>query len=108
MLQSGIPNPPFTIRHPQSPIRYPTSNITMHFPIFQLINFSIILIVLIFLIKYIWDMFFGENYEPPAWKLARKEGKLNHDLLKAARNYPDKIRLYNFWLQIQRIEKARF
>lgn len=52
-------------------------------------------------------MFFGENYEPPAWKLARKEGKLNHDLLKAARNYPDKIRLYNFWLQIQRIEKDK-
>jgi len=50
-------------------------------------------------------MFFGENYEPPAWEHARKEGKLSRELLKAARNYPDKIRLYNFWLQIQRINK---
>jgi O-methyltransferase len=50
-------------------------------------------------------VFFGENYEPPAWELARKEGKLSRELLKVSRNYPDKIRLYNFWLQIQRINK---
>ena len=50
-------------------------------------------------------MFFGESYEPPAWELARKQGTLNKKLLKASRNYPDKVRLYNFWLQIQRIEK---
>jgi len=75
----------------------------MHLPLFQLINFSIILIVLIFLIKYLWDMFFGENYEPPAWELARKEGRLSRELMKASRNYPDKIRLYNFWLQIHRL-----
>ncbi len=51
-------------------------------------------------------MFFGENYEPPAWELARKEGLLGKKLLKVTRNYPDKIRLYNFWLQIQRINKG--
>lgn len=50
-------------------------------------------------------MFFGENYEPPAWEHARKERKLSRELLKASRNYPDKIRLYNFWLQIQRINR---
>ncbi len=50
-------------------------------------------------------MFFGENYEPPTWENARKEGMLSRELLKASRNYPDKVRLYNFWLQIQRINK---
>lgn len=50
-------------------------------------------------------MFFGESYEPPAWEYARKQGTLNKNLLKVSRNYPDKVRLYNFWLQIQRIEK---
>ncbi len=50
-------------------------------------------------------MFFGESYEPPAWEHARNKGTLNKKLLKASRNYPDKVRLYNFWLQIQRIEK---
>lgn len=52
-------------------------------------------------------MFFGENYEPPAWEHARKEGRLSRELLKASRNYPDKIRLYNFWLQIQHINKDK-
>ena len=50
-------------------------------------------------------MFFGESYEPPSWEHARKQGALNKKLLKTSRNYPDKVRLYNFWLQIQRIEK---
>ena len=76
----------------------------MHFPVFYLINFSIILIVLIFLVKYLWDVFFGENYEPPAWEKSRKNGDVSKELLKASRNYPDKVRLYNFWLQVQRIQ----
>jgi O-methyltransferase len=79
----------------------------MHLPIFHLLNFSIILIVLIFLVKYMYDMFFGENYEPPAWEKARKDVGLSRELLKAARNYPDKVRLYNFWLQILRINKDK-
>jgi O-methyltransferase len=77
----------------------------MHLPLFQLLNLSIILIVLIFLIKYLWDMLFGESYEPPAWEYARKKGSLSRELLKSTRNYPDKVRLYNFWLQVQRINK---
>ena len=77
----------------------------MHLPILQLVNFSIILVVLIFLIKYSWDMFFGETYEPPAWGKARMEKQLSPELLKFSKNYPDKVRLYNFWLQIQRLEK---
>jgi O-methyltransferase len=52
-------------------------------------------------------MFFGETYEPPAWEKARKEGGLSRELLKASRNYPDKVRLYNFWIQIQRINKDK-
>jgi len=77
----------------------------MHLPILQLLNFTIILVVLIFLIKYLWDMFFGENYEPPAWEKARKEGKLSRALLKVSRNFPDKVRLYTFWLQVERLRK---
>jgi len=50
-------------------------------------------------------MFFGETYEPPAWEKARKDGKINLELLKVVCNYPDKIRLYNFWIQIQRLNK---
>lgn len=77
----------------------------MHLPILQLLNFSIILVVLIFLIKYVYDIFFGETYQPPAWEEALKAGKIDARLLKATRNYQDKVRLYTFWLQTQRIIK---
>ena len=79
----------------------------MHLPVFYLINFSIILVVLIFLVKYLWDIFFGETYEPPAWEKARKNGMLSKELIKVSRNYADKVRLYNFWLQLQHIENNR-
>ncbi len=52
-------------------------------------------------------MFFGETYEPPAWEQARKDVRLSKELLKVSRNYPDKVRLYNFWLQVQRINKNK-
>jgi O-methyltransferase len=77
----------------------------MHLPVLQLVNFAIILVVLVFLIKYSWDIFFGETYEPPEWEKARKEKQLSPELLKFSKNYPDKVRLFNFWLQIQRLEK---
>lgn len=79
----------------------------MHLPVLQLVNFVIILVVLVFLIRYSWDIFFGETYEPPAWEKARKDKQLSPELLKFSKNYPDKVRLYNFWLQIQRLEKDR-
>jgi O-methyltransferase len=107
IFKSQGPKSTYTSNILQSATRNPQSLTFMHLPIFQLLNFSIILIVLIFLVKYLYDMFFGENYEPPAWEKARKERQFSRELLKAARNYPDKVRLYNFWLQIERINKDK-
>lgn len=84
---------------------FASTNLPMHFPVLQLVNFIIILVVLIFLIKYAWDIFFGEIYEPPAWEKARKDKQLSPELLKFSKNYPDKVRLFNFWLQVQRLGK---
>jgi O-methyltransferase len=75
----------------------------MYLPVLQFINFLVILVVMIFLVKYLSDIFFGENYEPPTWEYAHKEGTINKELSRVSKNYPDKIRFYNFWLQIQRI-----
>lgn len=79
----------------------------MHLPVIQLINFTIILVVMIFLVKYLWDMFFGETYEPPALAEDRKQKRIDSRLLKLAHNYSDKVRLYNFWLQINRLETEK-
>jgi O-methyltransferase len=79
----------------------------MKIPMFQLINLAIILVVLFFLIKYMYDLFFGNGYEPVHWEKARKSGKIPPRLLKIKRNYPDKIRFFNFWLQVDRLQRER-
>jgi O-methyltransferase len=77
----------------------------MKIPVFQLINFGIILIVLVFLIRYTWDLFFGTGYSPVEWEHARKSGRISKKLLQLEKNYPDKIRFFNWWLQIERLKR---
>lgn len=77
----------------------------MHYPVLQYINFAILL-ALILLVRNAWFNFLGEFYGPPAWEQARKNRLLSPELLKARRKCHDKVRFYNFWLQIQRIEKT--
>jgi O-methyltransferase len=79
----------------------------MHLPILQMINFTLILVLLVFLVRYLWDLFFGDAYEPPLWSEAWKAGQLNTELRKAARNYGDKIRFFTLWLQFERIRKEQ-
>ena len=50
-------------------------------------------------------MLFGDSYEPVAWEQARRQKAVSKELIKAARNFPDKVRFYTLWLQMQRINK---
>jgi O-methyltransferase len=77
----------------------------MKFPIFQLINFGVILILLIFLIRYAWDLFFGSGYCPAEWAQAKKTGRIDKRLLHLQRYYPDRIRFFNWWLQVERLRR---
>jgi O-methyltransferase len=75
--------------------------------IFLVINLIIILIVFAFLIRYVWDIFFSQNYAPVAWQYARKSGELSHELISKEKKYPDKVRFFNFWFQVERLKKNR-
>ena len=79
----------------------------MDFPIFQSINLILLAIVLIFLTFHLWDTFFGSYHAPESYKQAKREGKLTKSLLKLERSASDKIRFYNFWLQIERLKHDR-
>ena len=43
--------------------------------------------------------------KPKAWTHAVKAGDISSELLKAHKKYNDRIRFYNIWMQIRRIEK---
>jgi hypothetical protein len=64
----------------------------MPISIFQLINFTIILVVFVLLIRYAWGMFFDENYQPVEWLYKKKQGLITKELLKLEKNYADKVR----------------
>ena len=76
----------------------------MKIPVFQLINLGVILVVLAFLVRYAWDLFFGKGYSPVEWEHARKSGQVSRKLLQLEKNYPDKVRFYNWWFQIERLK----
>ncbi|MCX6287396.1 MAG: class I SAM-dependent methyltransferase [Bacteroidetes bacterium] len=79
----------------------------MKIPVFQIINYSLIILVVILFVRYLWDVIFNPNYQPPGWRNARKEGRLSRTLLKLEKNYPDKVRFFNFWFQVERLKKEQ-
>jgi len=79
----------------------------MGVPVFQLLNFSLILIVLVIFIRFMWDVFFDNNYKPAGWQHAVQEGMISKRLQQLERNYPDKVRFFNWWFQVERLRKAK-
>jgi O-methyltransferase len=77
----------------------------MKIPVFQLINLGIILVVLVFLVRYAWDLFFGKGYSPTEWEHARKSGNFSRKLVHLEKNYPDKVRFFNWWFQVERLKR---
>lgn len=71
--------------------------------LFQYINVSLILIILILLIRYVGDLYSLRSHRPLAWNKARKEGRLSREVVKMERLYRDKVRFFNWWLQIERL-----
>ena len=79
----------------------------MKISLFQMVNIVIILIVFFFLIWYLWDIFFDRGYFPAEWAKARKAGKISKRLLNLQKRYPDKVRFFNWWLQVERLKREK-
>jgi O-methyltransferase len=61
--------------------------------------------VMLILIRFIFMNYTGRVRKPQAWVHAVKEGRISSELLKLEKKYDDRIRLYNIWLQIERLNK---
>jgi O-methyltransferase len=61
--------------------------------------------VMIFILKFILTNFSSRIQKPKAWIAAVKMGEITASLQKVERKYPDKIRLYNIWMQLKRIKE---
>jgi O-methyltransferase len=72
---------------------------------FQIIQYIIILIVLVIVGRYVWGVIFDKHYQPVEWEHNRKQGLIHPELLRLEKRYPDKVRLFNWWFQIERLKK---
>ncbi len=77
----------------------------MKITLFQIVELVIIGIIFIYLLYYVYTVLFDKAYQPKAWQNAVKNGNIAHALIKLERNYPDKIRFFNFWFQVERLKK---
>ncbi len=77
----------------------------MGLTVFQIVNYTLILILLILFIRYLWIVYIFHDEVPVQWRYALKNGSIT-PLIKAIRNkYPDKVRFYNWWFQVERLKR---
>ncbi|MEI7727097.1 MAG: TylF/MycF/NovP-related O-methyltransferase [Bacteroidota bacterium] len=79
----------------------------MHITVFQIINYTLILVLLVLFIRYLWIVFVLRDDDPLQWPFAVKNGDVSAQLKKLKRGYPDKIRFFNWWFQIERLKKKK-
>lgn len=72
---------------------------------YNIISAFLVLFVLILLVRYAWGIFFDKNYHPVEWEHARGKGSISKELARLERNYPDKVRFYNWWFQVERLKR---
>jgi len=77
----------------------------MNIPVFQIVNYTLILVVLILFIRYVWDVFFDREYQPVVWQEAKKQKRVPKHLQRLEKNYADKVRFFNWWIQVERLKK---
>ena len=77
----------------------------MNLSIFQIINYLLILVIFIILGRYVWSMIFDRNYLPIQWQKAVKEMTVSLELIRIEKSYPDKVRFFNWWFQVERLKK---
>lgn len=73
--------------------------------LFQIISALLVLTVIILIVRYAWGIFFDKNYYPVDWEHACKNGLVSRELQKLERNYPDKVRFFNWWFQVERLNR---
>lgn len=78
----------------------------MELTTFNIIQLLLVASLIIFGIYYIYTEFFGRSYEPLIWKNLLQQGKIDKELFKASKKYPDKDRFFSFWFQVERLKQS--
>lgn len=77
------------------------------FTIFELATITLVVALLFLGFKLVETNWSYKISKPHAWEEAVKNGAVSRKLKKIERFYRDKVRLYTFWLQIERLKKEK-
>lgn len=73
--------------------------------IFQVVAGILIAVLFIIMIRYLWVSLSEKSYHPAQWTYKRKANLIPNEALSIEKNYDDKIRLYNLWFQVSRLQR---
>lgn len=72
---------------------------------FSILSFVLLFVFVFIVFKYLETFWSYKVYKPYKWEDAAKNNYVSNALKTLERGYYDKIRFYNFWLQIERIKR---
>lgn len=75
--------------------------------VFQAVNIAIIFILLFLGFMYLESLWSFKLSKPFAWEAAIKNNLISKKLMQIERKYKDKVRLYNFWFQVERLRNDK-
>jgi len=82
-------------------------NEPMDLSLFQLVNLVLVALLLFLALRFLWMTLLNPFSQPAAWKEARRERRIPAPLLRRERLYPDKVRFYTWWLQVERLKQEQ-
>lgn len=79
--------------------------IILYNQVFQVITGILVAGIFVLMVRYLWSSLSEKSHHPVQWTHKRKKNLIPKEILDIEKNYDDKIRLYNFWLQINRLQR---
>ncbi|MCX6280281.1 MAG: class I SAM-dependent methyltransferase [Bacteroidetes bacterium] len=79
----------------------------MELTLFQTINYSLLIILGILFIRYLYIMYADSRINPVQWQNKIKRHEVSPRLKKLEKKYSDKVRFFNWWLQIERLKRDK-
>jgi len=72
---------------------------------FQIITAILIAVLIVLMVRYLLLSIKEKSYHPARWAYLLKNGMIPKTLLELEKNYDDKVRFYNFWFQVERLNR---
>ena len=76
-----------------------------YYDLLNILEVILLAAVFVFLFRFVFMNYTSKVRKPASWVKAAKSGQISIELQKAEKKYPDRIRFYNLWLQLERLRR---